>query len=141
MNQAAPDIRKLLQRLDRLGERGIRELIMVADRVYNTRESAEEKETKREKRQGKSLARILEAQQEKYHQQLIDILTNAGTTSHPQELGHMISDREWPKDKEQKAPRLRKNQCTYCKEEGHWAREFPKKKQIAKVLKLDIDRE
>ena len=47
MNQAAPDIKKKLQKLDRLGERNIRDLIMVAGRIFNIRESAEEKELKK----------------------------------------------------------------------------------------------
>ena len=47
MNQAAPDIKKKLQKLDRLGERNIRDLIMVAERIFNIRESAEEKELKK----------------------------------------------------------------------------------------------
>lgn len=37
MNQVAPDIRKKLQKLDRLEERNIRDVMMVAERVYNTR--------------------------------------------------------------------------------------------------------
>lgn len=43
MNQVAPDIRKKLQKLDGLGELGIRELMMVAERISNTRESTGEK--------------------------------------------------------------------------------------------------
>lgn len=47
LNQAAPDIKKKLRKLDRLGERNIRDLIMVAERVFNTGESTEEKELKK----------------------------------------------------------------------------------------------
>ena len=50
MNQVAPDIKKKLQKLDRLEERNIRDVMMVAERVYNTRKSAEEKELKKEKK-------------------------------------------------------------------------------------------
>lgn len=55
VNQAVPDIRKKLQKLHRLGEPGIRELMMVAERVSNTRQSTEEKEIKKEKRKEKAL--------------------------------------------------------------------------------------
>ena len=36
VNQAAPDIRKKLQKLECLGEKSIQDLITVAERVYNT---------------------------------------------------------------------------------------------------------
>ena len=36
VKQAAPDIRKKLQKLERLGEKSIQDLITVAERVYNT---------------------------------------------------------------------------------------------------------
>ena len=36
VNQAAPHIRKKLQKLERLGEKSIQDLITVAERVYNT---------------------------------------------------------------------------------------------------------
>uniref|UniRef100_A0A8C8U412 Core shell protein Gag P30 domain-containing protein n=1 Tax=Peromyscus maniculatus bairdii TaxID=230844 RepID=A0A8C8U412_PERMB len=54
INQAAPDIRKKLQSLDRLGERNLRELVAVAEKVYNERdrgaEGRKERETKTTKR-------------------------------------------------------------------------------------------
>ena len=36
VNQAAPDIRKKLQKLECLGEKSIQDSITVAERVYNT---------------------------------------------------------------------------------------------------------
>ena len=36
VNQAAPNIRKKLPKLERLGEKSIQDLITVAERVYNT---------------------------------------------------------------------------------------------------------
>ena len=51
VNQAALDIRKKLQKLERLGEKSIQDLITVVERVYNTRETPEEKQAKAADRQ------------------------------------------------------------------------------------------
>ena len=51
VNQAAPDIRKKLQKLECLGEKSIQDLITVAERVYNTQETPEEKQAKAADRQ------------------------------------------------------------------------------------------
>lgn len=48
-NQAAPDIKKKLQGLERIGEKSLRDLMKVAEKVSNERESAEEKQMKAEK--------------------------------------------------------------------------------------------
>lgn len=44
INQAAPDIKRKIQKLERLGEKSIRNLVIVAEKVYNRRESVEQKE-------------------------------------------------------------------------------------------------
>ena len=59
VNQAAPNTRKKLQKLERLGEKSIQDLITVAERVYNTRETPEEKQAKAADRQTCNMARIL----------------------------------------------------------------------------------
>lgn len=59
VNQVAPDIRKKLQKLDHLGENSIQDLMTVAERVYNTRETPEEKQAKAADRQTRNMARIL----------------------------------------------------------------------------------
>ena len=59
VNQAALDIRKKLQKLERLGEKSIQDLITVAERVYNTQETPEEKQAKAADRQTRNTARIL----------------------------------------------------------------------------------
>ena len=112
VNQAAPDIRKKLQKLERLGEKSIQDLITVAERVYNTRETPEEKQAKAADRQTRNTASILPAatvpDSEKRDRQLRWLATEG--KSHPRTQ-----------------PTLGKNQCAYCKEEGHWAKECPKK--------------
>ena len=59
VNQVAPDIRKKLQKLDHLGENSIQDLMTVAERVYNTRETPEEKQAKAADRQTRNMVRIL----------------------------------------------------------------------------------
>ncbi|XP_043777485.1 uncharacterized protein LOC122706384 [Cervus elaphus] len=44
VNQAAPDIRRKLQKIEGLGEQTIQDLLKVAEKVFNNRETTEEKE-------------------------------------------------------------------------------------------------
>ena len=46
-NKAAPDIKRKLQRVERLGEKSLRDLVIVAEKVFNGRESSEEKQIER----------------------------------------------------------------------------------------------
>lgn len=48
INQAAPDIKRELQRLECLGEKNIRELFAVTEKVYYGRENTNEKEMRKE---------------------------------------------------------------------------------------------
>ena len=41
VNQAAPDIRKKLQKIERLGEQSIQDLVRAAERVFNHRKTPE----------------------------------------------------------------------------------------------------
>ena len=61
VNQAAPDIRRKLQKIERLGEQSIQDLVRTAERVFNHRETPEEKkvlEGKRESSGPRKTARI-----------------------------------------------------------------------------------
>ena len=55
-NQAAPDIRRKLQRIERLGEQSIQDLMRAAEKVFNNRETPEEREERirREEREFKA---------------------------------------------------------------------------------------
>ena len=44
VNQAAPDIRRKLYRIERLGEQSIQDLVRAAEKVFNNRETPEERE-------------------------------------------------------------------------------------------------
>ena len=59
VNQAAPDIRKKLQKLERLAEKSIQDLITVAEKVYNTRETPKEKQAEVADHHTRKMVRIL----------------------------------------------------------------------------------
>ena len=56
VNQAAPDIRRKLQRMEGLGEQSIQDLVRAAEKVFNNRETPEEREERirREEREFKA---------------------------------------------------------------------------------------
>lgn len=59
VSQPTPDIKRKLQRVEWLGEKSLRDLVTVAEKVYNSRDSAEERQIKAEKWQNRDLAKIL----------------------------------------------------------------------------------
>lgn len=45
-------------------------------------------------------------------------------------LATVVAEQRQDRQREgQRGPRLERNQCAYCKERGHWARECPKKQR------------
>ncbi|CAD7689170.1 unnamed protein product [Nyctereutes procyonoides] len=130
VNQAAPDIKKKLQRVKRLGEKSLQDSVIVAERVcYNNRKSPEEQQTKLSDRQTRNLAKIL----------------LATTMDDPQERRRHLKKLASGTGKEdgpgpcRERPKLNKNQC---KEEHHWVKSCPNKrsKAPAKILKMeDLD--
>ena len=114
VNQAAPDIRKKLQKLERLGEKSIQDLITVAERVDNTQETPEEKQAKAADRQTHNMAHILLA------------ATVPDSGERERQLHRLAAQ---GKSRPHMQPALGKNQCAHCKEEGRWTKECPKKKK------------
>ena len=49
--QTAPDIKKNLQTVERLCKKSLRDLVIVAERVFNRRETIQEKQIKGQKQQ------------------------------------------------------------------------------------------
>ena len=132
VNQAAPDSKRKLQSVERLGEKSLQDLVIVAERVCNNRESPEEQQTKLRDRQTRNLAKILLAttmddpQERQRH--LKKLVSGTGKEDGP--------GRPW------EHPKMNKNQCAYCKEEGHWVKSCPNKrsKAPAKILEMeDLD--
>uniref|UniRef100_A0A8C8W2Y5 CCHC-type domain-containing protein n=1 Tax=Peromyscus maniculatus bairdii TaxID=230844 RepID=A0A8C8W2Y5_PERMB len=99
--QSSSDIRTKLQRLESLQALGLPDLLKEAEKVFNKRETPEEREERRWQKQ--------EERDKKQHREMKKAL--AAVVSQGQR------------------PPLDKNQCAYCKEKGHWARECPKKSQ------------
>ncbi|KAG3293000.1 hypothetical protein H1C71_014486 [Ictidomys tridecemlineatus] len=129
IGQAALDIKRKLQRLDGLQEMTLRDLVREAEKVYYKRETEEEKEQRREKerehrederniRQTKTLAKVL-----------------VTATDRP-EVGRQ-GDRKGYLGPCQRPP-LASDQCAYCKEKGHWAKECPKRKQMRRPAMLTL---
>lgn len=130
VNQPAADIRRKLQRIDRLGEKSLQDLVVVAEKVYNTREPPEDKQARRQTR---DLARILWATR----------------TDSPEKrdfhLRQLASDRKKGKETFGEGKwKPQRDQCAYCKKIGHWAQECPKrgsgkgsKTEPVKILEFD----
>ena len=138
IGQSTPDIRKKLQWIERLQDYTIRDVVREAEKVYHKRETEDEKqerekkerredEDRRDKRQEKVLTWILAATADK----------GRGRARQPGDL----RNKKWqgPGRPRRDKPHLGKDQCTYCKDTGHWARECPKRKQGTQVLSLGED--
>ncbi|KAL6092726.1 hypothetical protein STEG23_000168 [Scotinomys teguina] len=117
IGQAAPDIRKKLQRMDGLQNLTLGDLVKEAEKMFYKRETVEEKEQRLEKeREEKEKLR-----DKRRDRELTKILAT------------VIVDRGEPRPRRDRhlgpRPRLGANQCAHCREEGHWARDCPKKKK------------
>jgi hypothetical protein len=128
INQAAPDIRKKLYKLEGLGEMTIRGLMKVAERVFNTRETPEGREDRTRKENQELQERIQKEDREhqskenkKQQKEMAKILL-AGI----QGLAGPSSGQSGPPHPRRDRPRLDQGQCAYCKEYGHWKKECPK---------------
>lgn len=123
--QSYPDIKAKLQRLDGLQGYSIQDLLKEAEKIFNKRETPEEREEKRWQRQQK----LEKERDKKRDRELTRVLAvvQSGTTKTNQG------------PRKPSKPRVAKNQCAYCKEIGHWVRDCPKKKEgkEAKILSLE----
>lgn len=114
-SQALTDIRSKLQRLEGLQGYTLSDLLKEAEKVFNKRETPEEKEER-------MWLRMKEAQDErdkKRSKELTKVLATVVTQGQNRE-GVRLGERE------RRGTKLDKDQCAYCKERGHWARECPK---------------
>ena len=104
VNQAASDIRRKLQKLEGLEGKQIQDLLQMAQRVYNNRDTPEEKQFKATKEMTKVL---------------VAAFPQAGNGQN--------------RKQKKQGPRqgLEKDQCAYCKERGHWIKDCPKKRRPA----------
>ena len=147
IGQSASDIRRRLQCLESLQTLSLQDLVKEAEKVYHKRETeeekregekreAEERKSRRDRRLERNLTRVLAAfagDKEVYRQgkrsRQTGYLGNTGPKRPQNSRGPS-------------QPPLDKDQCAYCKEKGHWARDCPKKEtdtRLPKVLTLEDD--
>ena len=120
VNQAAPDIRRKLQKIDRLGEQSLQDLVTPAERVFNHRETPEEREDRirREEREFRA------EENRKNQQKLAQIFFARVENKNRFQKGKKLDSKTEEKPARRK---LEKNQCAFCKEIGHWKDKCPKK--------------
>lgn len=121
--QSYPDIKGKLQRLEGLQGYSVSDLLKEAEKIFNKRETPEEREERRWQRQQK----WEKEKDKKREMELSKILAVAQVgTSHV------------PKGK-RNPTKVGRNQCAYCREEGHWVRDCPKKKEGTKTKVLSLE--
>jgi hypothetical protein len=120
INQAAPDVRKKLYKQEGLGEMTTWDLMKVAERVFNTQETPEERED-RIRKENQELQERIRKEDREQQKEMAKILL-AGV----QGLAGPSSGRAGPKRPRRDRPRLDQGHCAYYKEYGHWKKECPK---------------
>ncbi|XDB67264.1 hypothetical protein AB1E18_019630 [Capra hircus] len=120
VNQAAPDIRRKLQKIERLGEQSLQDLLRVAERVFNHRETPEQTEDRirREEREFRA------EENRKNQKELAHIFFTRVENKNRFQKGKKLDSKTEEKPARRK---LEKNQCAFCKEIGHWKDKCPKK--------------
>ena len=111
VNQAAPDIRRKLKKrkIERLGEQSLQDLVRATERVFNYRETPEEREehVRREERE-------FRAKENRRNQKELAQIFFAGVRQGANSQG---TSKVRPRDEgKQVGQRLRKDQCAYCQE-------------------------
>nr|XP_042702497.1 uncharacterized protein LOC122173030 [Chrysemys picta bellii] len=108
IGQSYEDIRKKLQKLEGASGKNIEELLEIAMKVYDRRDDEERK---------KGAHVLAMALREGYV-----------------ETGDKVKERPGPPGKG-RGPRLGRNQCAICREEGHWKNECPRRQAMGKERK------
>ena len=131
VNQAAPDIRRKLQKIERLGEQSLQDLVRAAERVFNHRETPEEREerVRREERE-------FRAEENRRNQKELAQIFFAGV----EQGASSLRTREVHSKGEGKPARqgLKKDQCVFCKEIGHWKNKCPKRNLRERPTKQEV---
>jgi hypothetical protein len=134
IGQSASDIKRKLQRLEGLQDYTLQDLVKEAEKVYHKRETEEEKQ-EREKKEAEERENRHERQQERNLTKILAAVVGEERSEKGQS-GYLGNRARRPPGEQR--PPLEKDQCTYCKEKGHWVRDCPKKKwRGPKVLALE----
>ena len=111
VNQAAPNIKKKLQKIERLNKQSLQDLVRAAGRVFNHRETPEEREDciRRKKREFRA------EENRKNQKELAQIFFAGVKNKNRFQKGKKLDSKT-----EEKTTRrnLEKNQCAFCKEFG-----------------------
>ena len=130
VNQAAPDIRRKLQKIEGLGELSIQDLVRAAEKVFNNRDTPEERE-ERIRREEKEYR----AEENWRNQKELAQILFAGMRKGPK-APRTKDTRSGGKEKAAR-PALKRDQCAYCKEQGHWENECPKRELKKKTVRQE----
>ena len=121
--QSAPDIGRKLERLEDLKNKTLGDLVREAEKIFNKRETPEEREERirRETEEKEERRRTEDEQKEKErdrrrHREMSKLLATV--------VSGQKQDRQGG---ERRRSQLDRDQCAYCKEKGHWAKDCPKK--------------
>ena len=141
VNQAAPDIRRKLQKIEGLGELSIQDLVRAAEKVFNNRETPEERE-ERIRQEEREYEKRIRREERKYRgeknrrnqKELAQILF-AGTRKGPE--APKTKDTQSGGKEKPARPALKRDQCAYCKEQGHWKNECPKRDLKKKTVRQE----
>ena len=133
VNQAAPNIRKKLQKIEGLGKQTIQDLLKAAEKVFNNRETPEEREERIRREERELAEKIKKEDREHRAKKNPEEPEGASPDSFCGDEGwNRIEGASRPPDGKKERPKrqaLKKDQCTYCKERGHWKNECPKRDQ------------
>ena len=122
VNQAAPDIRRKLQEIEGLGEQIVQDLLKAAEKVFNNRETPEEREEWIRREERELAERIRKEDREhrtrenwKNQRDLAQVLFVGikARTELREPRDPWMGEKEKPKRQA-----LKKDQCTYCKDRG-----------------------
>ena len=120
VNQAAPDIRRKLQKIERLSEQSLQDLVRAAERVFNHRETPEERENRIRWEEREFRAE----ENHKNKKELAQIFFAGVENKNRFQKGKKLDSKTEEKTSRHK---LEKNQCAFCKEFRHWKDKCPKK--------------
>lgn len=112
IDQSARDIKRKLQKLEGIQDKSLKDLVQVAERVYYHREPEEEKK-ERERREQEEREEKRKRCQDRRLTKILATVVEKGQG--PRERAPGNQRKPWDRD-----------QCAYCKERGHWAKECPK---------------
>ena len=120
VNQAAPNIKKKLQKIERLNEQSLQDLVRAAERVFNHRETPEEREDRIRWEEREFRAEENRKNQKELAQIFFAGIENKNRSPKGKKMDSKIEEKTTRR-------KLEKNQCAFCKEFGHWRYKCPQK--------------